>query len=107
MQINPMDLLKNFQNIQARMAEMQQKLAGIRVVGSSGGGMVRVELNGQMAVTGVTISPEAVNPEDIEMLQDLVLAAMTDALARVREKMKEEAAGLTGGLDLPPGLLGM
>ena len=107
MNVNPLDLLKNFQNIQARMNEMQQRLGEIHVTGSSGGGMVHVEMNGQMIVTGVKIAPEAVDPQEIEMLQDLVLAAVTDALARVKEKMKEEASSVTGGIDLPPGLMGI
>ena len=102
---NPFELLKNFQNIQAQMSDMQQRLGEIRVTGSAGGGMVQIEMNGQMAVTGVRITPEAVDPGDIEMLQDLVLAAASDALARVKERMKEEASSLTG-LDLPPGVLG-
>ena len=107
MNVNPLDLLKNFQNIQARMNEMQQRLGEIRVTGSSGGDMVTVEMNGQMIVTGVKIAPEVVDPQEIEMLQDLVLAAVSDALARVKEKMKEEASSVTGGIDLPPGLMGV
>ena len=107
MNVNPLDLLKNFQNIQARMNEMQQRLSEIHVTGSAGGGMVTVEMNGQMIVTGVEISPEAVDPEDIELLQDLVLAAVSDALGRVKEKMKEEASTVTGGIDLPPGFMGV
>ena len=107
MNVNPLDLLKNFQNIQARMNEMQQRLGEICVTGSSGGGMVTVEMNGQMVVTGVTIAPEAVDAQEIEMLQDLVLAAVSDALARVKDKMKEEASSVTGGIDLPPGLMGV
>jgi DNA-binding YbaB/EbfC family protein len=107
MSLNPMELLKNFQNIQARMNEMQQRLAQVRVTGSSGGGIVQVGMNGQMAVTSVTISPDVVDPNDVEMLQDLVLAAVSDALAKVKEKMKEEAASVTGGMELPPGFMGM
>ena len=105
--MNPMDLLKNFQNIQSRMGEMQERMKELTVSGTSGGGMVMIEMNGQMEVTGVTISPEAVDPEDIGMLQDLVFAAFSDASAKIKEKMKEEMSSLTGGVDLPPGLLGM
>lgn len=105
--MNPMDLLKNFQNIQSRMGEMQERMKELTVSGTSGGGMVMIEMNGQMEVTGVTISPEAVDPEDIGMLQDLVFAAFSDAFAKIKEKMKEEMSSLTGGVDLPPGLLGM
>ncbi|HUV07522.1 MAG TPA: YbaB/EbfC family nucleoid-associated protein [Spirochaetia bacterium] len=107
MNINPMDLLKNFQNIQSRINEMQGKLKDIKTVGSAGGGMVQTEMNGQMEVFGVRISPEAVDPEDIEMLQDLILASYADALAKIKERVKEEMSSITGGLDLPPGLLGL
>jgi nucleoid-associated protein EbfC len=104
--MNPMDLLKNFQNIQSRMGEMQERLKTVTVSGTSGGGMVVIEINGQMEVTGVTISPEAVDPDDIGMLQDLIFAAFSDASAKIKEKMKDEMSSLTGGMDLPPGLFG-
>lgn len=106
MNINPMELLKNFQNMQAKITEMQEKLKDVMVMGSSGGGMVQVEMNGQLAVTKVTIAKEVVDPEDIEMLQDLVLGAVADALAKVKEKLKEEASSVTGGMNLPPGMMG-
>lgn len=102
-----MDLIKNFQNIQSRMGEMQEKMKSLVVTGTAGGGMVSVDMNGQMEVTGVKISPEAVDPEDIEMLQDLVFAAFSDASAKIKDKMKEEMSTITGGMDLPPGLFGM
>ena len=107
MNINPMELLKNFQNMQAKITEMQEKLKDVVVTGSSGGGMVQVEMNGQLAVTRVNISKEAVDPEDIEMLQDLVLGAIADALAKVKERLKEEASSVTGGMNLPPGMMGI
>lgn len=105
--MNPMDLLKNFQNIQSRMGEMQERMKGLTVKGTSGGGMVVIEMNGQMEVMGVKISPEAVDPGEIGMLQDLVYAAFSDASAKIKEKLKEEMSALTGGVDLPPGLFGM
>lgn len=89
------------------MGEMQDRLKDLTVSGTSGGGMVVIEMNGQMEVTGVTISPEAVDPEDIGMLQDLIFAAFSDASAKMKEKMKEEMSSLTGGMDLPPGLFGV
>ena len=105
--MNPMDLLKNFQNIQSRMGEMQERMKSLIVTGTAGGGMVSVGMNGQMEVTEIKISPEAVDPEDIDMLQDLIFAAFSDASAKIKEKMKEEMSSLTGGIDLPPGLFGM
>lgn len=105
--MNPLDILKNFQGLQSRMAAMQERMKSITVIGTAGGDMVRVEISGQMAVRSVTISPEAVDPSDLAMLQDLVRAAISDALARLREKMREEMGDLTGGLDIPSELLGM
>jgi nucleoid-associated protein EbfC len=105
--MNPMDLLKNFQNIQSRVSAMQDKMKELSVVGTAGGDMVRIEMTGQMFVTKVTISPEAVDPNDIEMLQDLVRAAISDAHAKLKERMREEMSDVTGGLDLPPELFGM
>jgi DNA-binding YbaB/EbfC family protein len=89
------------------MAEMQSKLKGIRVTGSAGGGMVTVELNGEFGVEKVTISPEAVDPADIRMLEDLVLAAVSDAHTRLKEKLRDEMAQATGIPGLPPGLFGV
>lgn len=105
--MNPMDLLKNFQNIQSKVGEMQERMKSLTVTGTSGGDMVRIDMNGQMEVTNVSISSEAVDPDDIGMLEDLIFAAMADASAKIKEKMKEEMTGLTGGMDLPPGLFGM
>jgi hypothetical protein len=69
--------------------------------------MVRVEMTGEMQVISVKISPEAVDPSDIEMLQDLMLAAFTDAVTKVKEKMRDELSSATGGLGIPPGFMGM
>jgi DNA-binding YbaB/EbfC family protein len=107
MNINPMDFLKNFQGIQAKMNEAQERMKQIRAVGTAGGDMVRVEMTGEMQVISVRISPEAVDPEDIEMIQDLILAAFTDAIVKVKEKMREELSAATGGLNIPPGFMGM
>ena len=107
MAANPFELLKNFQGLQAKMGEMQEKLKTVRVTGSAGGGMVTVELNGELRVEKVTIAPEAVDPSDIRMLEDLVLAAVSDAHARLKEKLRDEMASVTGLAGLPPGLLGM
>jgi len=104
--MNPMDILKNVQQLQARMNDAQSKLKEITVEGTAGGDMVRVSLNGEFVVTKVTISPEAVDPDDIEMLQDLVLAAFSDATFKVRERIQQEMSSVTGGLNLPPNLFG-
>lgn len=107
MSFNPRDLMKQVQEMQARMAQMQERLRDVRVTGTAGGDMVRVELDGQLGVRGVTIAPEAVDPTDLRMLEDLVRAAMSDGIARLKERLREETAALTGGMGLPPGMLGM
>ena len=107
MAVNPFDLLKQFGNMQERMGEVQERLRRLTVTGSAGGGMAEIEMNGHMQVMDVRISEEAVDPEDIPMLQDLLRAAFSDALHKIKEKIREEASSLTGGLNLPPGFLGM
>jgi len=106
MATNPFDMFKQLQGLQSRVGEIQEKLKTIHVTGSSGGGLVTVDMNGQMQVEKVTLAPEAVDPRDISMLQDLVLAAVTDALDRLKEKIRDEVSQATGMLGLPPGFLG-
>jgi nucleoid-associated protein EbfC len=103
---NPFEMFKQLQGLQSRVGEIQEKLKNVRVTGSAGGGLVTVDMNGQMQVEKVTIAPEAVDPRDIPMLQDLVLAAMTDAMERLRERIRDEVSQATGMLGLPPGMLG-
>jgi nucleoid-associated protein EbfC len=103
---NPFEMFKQLQGLQSRVGEIQEKLKSVRVTGSAGGGLVTVDMNGQMQVEKVTIAPEAVDPRDIPMLQDLVLAAMTDAMDRLKEKIRDEVSQATGMLGLPPGFLG-
>lgn len=106
MAINPFDLMKQFGSMQEQMSEIQDKLKGLKVVGSAGGDMIQVELNGHMEVLDVRISSEAVDPQDISLLEDLVQAATTDALVKIKERIREELSALTGGLPLPPGMMG-
>jgi DNA-binding YbaB/EbfC family protein len=108
MTINPLDILKNAQKIQEQMGSFQEKLAEFSETGSAGGGMVEVEINGKMEVLAVRISPEAVDPDDIEMLQDLTAAAIASALEKISARIKTEMGALAGGMGLPgvPGLFG-
>lgn len=105
--MNPMDLLKNLQSMQGQFQAVQARLASVRVTGTAGGDMVKITLSGQMDVISVSIAPEIVNPNDVKMLEDLILAAFTDASAKIREKIREEISSLTGGLNIPPGFMGM
>lgn len=94
--MDPMDLFKNLQNLQSQMSSMQEKIKEIVVHGSSGGGMVELSLNGDMQVLSVKIAPEVVDPEDITMLEDLILAAMNSALSKLKEEMAGKASSLAG-----------
>lgn len=94
-------LLKQAQQVQAKMAEMQEKLAKQTVEVSAGGGMVTVVMNGQHEIVSITIDPEVVDPSDVEMLEDLIMAACNEARAKVDDMVKSEMSGLTGGLPIP------
>lgn len=98
------NMLRQAQQLQQRMARLQEELAGRTVESSVGGGMVKAVANGRQEMVSVTIEREVVNPEDVEMLQDLILSAVNDALKKSQEMASEEMAKLTGGLKLP-GLL--
>lgn len=102
---NPMQQVKALQD---KMARVQQELAGKTVESSSGGGMVTVVANGRQEVVSLKIDPQVVDPEDIDMLQDLVVAAVNDALRKSQDLAAGEMAKLAGGLNIPglniPGL---
>ena len=83
--LNPFDLLKNAQNIQGELQKIQEELKSICVVGNSGGGIVKVTMNGAFQLTAVHIDPVAVDPRDVPMLQDLIVSASHDAQKRVQE----------------------
>jgi len=93
--------MKQAKKMQAKMAELQAELEQKTVESSAGGGMVKVIANGKQEILSITIDPEVVNAEDIEMLQDLILAAVNDALRKAQEMVAEEMSKITGGLKLP------
>jgi len=97
-------LMKQAQQMQAKMAEMQERLAAAEVTGNAGGGMVTVVMNGKNEVRAVKIDPKLAGPDDVEVLEDLLLAAFNDARAKAEANMQEEMSKLTGGLNLPPGM---
>lgn len=98
------NLMKQAQQMQARMAELQARLAEIDVAGAAGGGMVQVTVNGKGEMRRVKIDPALLKPEEVEVLEDLIVAASNDAKAKVEAMMAEEMQKLTGGLNLPPGM---
>ena len=99
-----MKMMQKAQEIQGRMQQLQQDLAGLEIEGQSGGGLVKVTLNGKMEARAVKIDPSLIKPEDAEMLEDLILAAFQDAKGKVEGALQEKMKEVTGGLPLPPGL---
>ena len=97
------DMMKQVQAMQERMAEMQAKLDQTAVVGQSGGGLVKVTLNGKGALTALSIDPSLLKPEEKEIVEDLVAAAHADAKAKVETLMADQMKSMTGGMALPPG----
>lgn len=95
------ELMKQMQAMQARMEQMQEELAEKKIEASSGGGMVRVVANGKQEILEIKIDPEVVNPDDIEMLEELILAAVNQAREKASELQMEGLSGLTGGLKIP------
>jgi DNA-binding YbaB/EbfC family protein len=98
-------MMKQVQQAQARMAEVQEQLAAQEVEASSGGGMVRVVVGGDGAVKRLVIDPEVVDKDDVEMLQDLIVAAVNEGKRRASELAAREMQKAAGSLGLPPGIL--
>ena len=97
-------MMKQAHELQGRMAEMRAEMERTRVEGQSGGGLVVLTVNGKGDLVGVKIDPSLATPEEVEILEDLIVAAHTDAKAKVERLLQEKMKGLTGGLPLPPGL---
>jgi nucleoid-associated protein EbfC len=97
-------LMKQASQMQAKMQEMQAKIEAMVVEGQSGAGMVRVTLAGKGDLRAVVLDPKLVDPSEIEMLQDLIVAAHADAKRKLDAATQAEMAQVTGGLELPPGL---
>lgn len=95
------NMLKHAQKLQTEVMKLQNQLADETVESTSGGGMVKVVANGKQQVVSIQIEKEVVDPEDVDMLQDLILAAVNDALAKSQEMVSERIGKLTGGLNLP------
>jgi DNA-binding YbaB/EbfC family protein len=97
-------LMKQAQQMQERMQEMQAKMEGIEVDGASGAGLVTVTLNGKGELRRIKIDPKVADPADVEMLEDLIVAAHRDAKTKAETMMQAEMQKVTGGLQLPPGM---
>ncbi len=100
-QMNMQQMMKQARKMQEQMLAAQDKLKDIEVSASAGGGMVKATANCDMQLTSLTIDPEAVDPEDVEMLQDMVLAAVNEVLAQAQETAGQQMSAVTGGLNIP------
>jgi DNA-binding YbaB/EbfC family protein len=98
------EMMKQAQKMQAQMAEMQERLAELEISGSAGGGMVSITMNGKGEARRLTIDPSLAKADEVEVLEDLVVAAINDAKAKVERQVQEETQKMMGGLNLPPGL---
>ncbi len=101
MKDNIAQLMQQAQKVQENLKKAQEELSGLEVTGEAGGGLVKVRMNGKHEVQRVSIDPEVA--DDREMIEDLVAAAVNDAVKRVQEITRERMAGLTGGMPMPPG----
>jgi DNA-binding YbaB/EbfC family protein len=97
-------LMKQAQEMQAKLQQVQEKLAEATVTGSSGGGMVQVTLNGKGDMRSIRIDPALLSKDEKEVLEDLIVAACADAKGKVEAYVRDEMSKLTGGLNLPPGM---
>ncbi len=97
------NIMKQVQDMQTRMSEMQEKLADLEMTGAAGAGMVQATLNGRSELKRMKIDPSLLKPEDAEVLEDLIVAAVNDARGKVERHAQEEMSKVTGGLPLPPG----
>ncbi|GAB4424350.1 MAG: YbaB/EbfC family nucleoid-associated protein [Chloroflexi bacterium OHK40] len=102
--MNPRQLQQMAQQMQRQMQKIQEELATTVVEGSAGGGAITVRMNGHRELQGITISPEVVDPDDVEMLQDLLLAAISDAAKKAQELAEQRMGPLMGGMKGLPGL---
>ncbi len=104
MSFNQRDLMRQVEQMQNRMLKIQEEIAASTVEGSAGGGVVTVVMTGDQQMNSFTIKAEVVDPDDIETLQDLIVAAVNDALNRSKELQAKRLGEVTGGMQLPPGL---
>jgi DNA-binding YbaB/EbfC family protein len=95
------NIMKEAQRLQQQMVELQEQVAQKKVEATAGGGMVTVEANGKQELVSIKIDREVVSPDDVQMLEDLVLAACNEALRKSRELMQQELGKLTGGMKIP------
>jgi len=96
MNVNPFDLLKNAQKMQEQMNSFQEKLTEIAVTGAAGGGLVEVDLNGKLELIAIRIAPQTMDGADTELLQDLIMAAFNDGMAKIKDEISSKVGQMTG-----------
>lgn len=101
---NMAKMMQQAQKMQEKMGKLQEDMLTLEVQGASGGGMVKVTMNGKGELRGIKIDPAIVDPQDVEVLEDLIVAAANDAKAKAEQEMQTKMAEITGGLQLPPGM---
>ncbi|MBM3632266.1 MAG: YbaB/EbfC family nucleoid-associated protein [Alphaproteobacteria bacterium] len=97
-------MMKQAQQLQEKMAEMQERMNQVEMTGTSGGGMVKVTVNGKSELKGISIDPSLLDPKDVEVLEDLIIAAFNEAKIKIETHVAEEMGKITGGLGLPAGM---
>ncbi len=98
---NPQQMMKQLQQLQTRMAEAQQAMEQTVVEATAGGGAVKVEMTAKPTLQSIVVQPEVIDPDDAEMLQDLIVAAVNEALEKIRDLQTQQMSGLTGGMNIP------
>ena len=99
--MNPFDMLKNFEQMMSQLGTMQEELKQITATGSSGGNIVNVTINGKFEIINLKLDPICVDPRDVQMLQDLIVAAHHDAMSKIQEAIKEKYGPLLNGMNIP------
>lgn len=99
--MNMQQMMKQARKMQEQMAAMQEQLAQTTVDASAGGGMVKVTVNGDMQITSLKLDPEAIEPEDVEMLEDMIIAAVNEAIRGIADTANKQMGSITGGLNIP------
>ena len=97
------NMMKQAQDLQKKMAEAQKKVESIEAEGTSGGGLIKIIIDGKNNVKSVKIDDSLISKEDVEILEDLILAAFNDGKEKIQKKISDEMSSITGGLQLPPG----
>lgn len=97
--MNPFDLIKNMKNLEGQMTQVKNELSNLTATGSAGGNMVQITLNGEFRLLSIKIDPIAVDPRDVKMLEDIIVAAHCDAISKIQEKIKEKSGSLMGNMD--------